>query len=150
VIATSVAYDLVFVVHIMAAVGTIIVFIAMRVAALGVVQGADAKAQALRFPQRPNWAARLIHVLPITGFIMTSSGGRSVSITHAWVIVGLICYLAAAGHLEARTLPEERLVAATVARDGVATKDQGRQLVRSVDILLAIIGVALITMLVQY
>jgi hypothetical protein len=150
VIATSVTYDLVFVVHLMAAVGTIIVFIAMRIAALGVVQGADAKTQALRFPQRSNWAARLIHVLPITGFIMTSSGGRSVSISHAWVIVGLICYLAAAGHLEARTLPEERHVADTIARDGVATKDQGRQLLRSIDILLAIIGVALITMLVQY
>jgi hypothetical protein len=150
VIATSVAYDLVFVVHVMAAVGTIIVFIAMRVAALGVVRGADAQTQALRFPQRPNWAARQIHLLPITGFIMTSSGGRSVSISHPWVIVGLICYLAAAGHLEARTLPEERLVAATIARDGVATKGQGRQLLRSVDILLAIVGVALITMLVQY
>lgn len=149
-IATSVAYDLVFVVHIVAAVGTIIVFLAMRVAALGVVRGVDAETQALRFPQRRNWAARLIHLLPITGFIMTLSGGHSVSITHAWVIVGLICYVAAAGHLEAKTLPEERLVAATVAHDGMATKDQGRQFVRSIDILLAIMGVALITMLVQY
>jgi hypothetical protein len=150
VIATSVAYDLVFVVHILAAVGTIIVFVAMRVAALGVVRGADAQTQSLRFPQRSNGAARLIHLLPVTGFIMTSSGGRSVSISHPWVIVGVICYLAAAGHLEARTLPEERVVAATVARDGVATKDQGRQLLRSIDILLAVMGVALITMLVQY
>jgi len=150
VIATSVAYDLVFVIHIMAAVGTIIVFIAMRVAALGVVRGADAQIQALRFPQRSNWAARLIHLLPITGFIMTSSGGPSVSLSRPWVIVGLICYLAAAGHLEARTLPEERLVAATIARDGVATKDQGRHLLGSIDILLAIVAVALITMLVQY
>ena len=149
-IATSVAYDLVLVVHIMAAVGTIIVFIAMRVAALGVVRGADAQIQALRFPQRSNWAARLIHLLPITGFIMTSSGGPSVSLSRPWVIVGLICYLAAAGHLEARTLPEERLVAATIARDGVATKDQGRHLLGSIDILLAIVAVALITMLVQY
>jgi hypothetical protein len=150
VIATSVAYDLVFVVHIMAAVGTIIVFIAMRVAALGVVHGASAETQALRFPQRRNGAARLIHLLPITGLIMTSSGGRSVSISHPWVIVGLICYVAAAGHLEARTLPEERLVAASIARDGTASRDQGRQLVRSIDILLAIIGVAFITMLVQF
>jgi len=150
VIATSVTYDLVFVVHILAAVGTIIVFIAMRVAALGVVRGVDAQSQALHFPQRPNWAARLIHLLPITGLIMTSSGGRSVSISHPWVIVGLLCYLAAAGHLEARTLPEERLVAATIARDGVATKEEGRHLLRSIDVLLALIGVAFITMLVQY
>jgi hypothetical protein len=47
-------------------------------------------------------------------------------------------------------LPEERLVAATIARDGVATKDQGRHLLHSIDILLALIGVAFITMLVQY
>jgi hypothetical protein len=150
VIATSVAYDLVFVVHIMAAVGTIIVFVAMRVAALGVIRGVDAQTQALRFPQRSNWAARAIHLLPITGVIMTLSGGPSVSFSHSWVIVGLICYVAAAGHLEARTLPEERVVAATIAHDGIATKDQGRQLLHSIDILLAIMGVALITMLVQY
>lgn len=66
------------------------------------------------------------------------------------MIVGLLCYLAAAGHLEARTLPEERLVAATIARDGVATKKEGRHLLRSIDVLLALIGVAFITMLVQY
>jgi hypothetical protein len=150
VIATSVAYDLVFLVHILAAVGTIVVFIAMRVAALGVMRGAGASTQALRFPQRRNWASRLIHLLPITGFIMVSSGGPSVSFPHAWVIVGLLCYLAAAGHLEARTLPEERLVAAAIARDGVATREQGRELLRSIDILLAIVGVALITMLIQY
>ncbi|MGH3732484.1 MAG: hypothetical protein ACRDVC_03795 [Acidimicrobiales bacterium] len=149
-IATSVAYDLVFLVHIIAAVGTIVVFIAMRVAALGVARGADAKTQALRFPQRRNWAARLIHVLPITGLIMTSSGGASVTLSHAWVLVGLICYVAAAGHLEARTLPEERLVAATIARDGVATRDQGRKLLLSIDALLAIVAVALVTMLIQY
>lgn len=149
-IATSVAYDIVFLVHILAAVGTIIVFITMRVAALGVARGADAQTQALRFPQRRNWAARLIHVLPITGFIMTSSGGHSVSVSHAWVIVGLICYLAAAGHLEARTLPEEQLVAGTIARDGVASRAQGLQLVRSIDTLLAIVGVAFLTMLIQY
>jgi hypothetical protein len=150
VIATSVAYDLVFLVHILAAVAAIVVFIAMRVAALGVMRGADARTQALRFPQRRNWAARLLHLLPITGFIMVSSGGRSVSLSHAWVIVGLLCYLAAAGHLEARTLPEERLVAAAIARDGVATREQGRELLRSIDILLAIVGVALISMLIQY
>jgi hypothetical protein len=150
VIATSVAYDLIFLVHILAAVGTIVVFIAMRVAALAVIRGADASTQALRFPQRQNWAARLIHILPITGFIMVASGGSSVSMSHAWVVVGLLCYLAAAGHLEAKTLPEERLVAAAIARDGVATREQGRELLRSIDILLAIVGVALVTMLIQY
>ncbi|MGC2169321.1 MAG: hypothetical protein WA580_09485 [Acidimicrobiales bacterium] len=149
-IATSVAYDIVFLAHILAAVATIVVFITMRLAALSVVRGADATTQALRFPAHRNWAARLMHLLPITGLIMVASGGSSVSVTRAWVIVGLVCYLAAAGHLEARTLPEERLVASAVARDGVAPREVGLKLLRSIDTLLAIIAVAFVTMLIQY
>jgi hypothetical protein len=149
-IATSVTYDWVFVVHIIAAVGTIIVFVTMRLAALAVARGADEATQRLRFPERRNWAARVIHLVPVTGLIMSLSGGKSVAPSQPWVIVGLLCYLAAAGHLEARTLPEERLVASTIARDGVASRDQGRKLVRSVDTLLLLVTIAFISMLIQY
>jgi hypothetical protein len=149
-IATSVTYDWIFVLHIVGAVATIIVFIAMRFAALAVVRGADGPSQLLQFPERRNWAARVLHVMPITGLIMSLSGGKSVDPSQPWVIVGLLCYLAAAGHLEARTLPEERLVAATIARDGVASRDQGRKLVRSIDTLLLIVAIAFISMLIQF
>jgi hypothetical protein len=64
--------------------------------------------------------------------------------------VWIILYLAAAGHLEARALPEERVVASTIARDGVASRAQGRHLVGSIDILLVLIAAALVTMLVQF
>jgi hypothetical protein len=149
-IATSVTYDWIFVIHIIGAVATIVVFITMRLAALAVARGADAKDQLLRFPERRNWAARVIHVMPVTGLIMSLSGGASVDPSQPWVIVGLLCYLAAAGHLEARTLPEERVVAATVARDGTATREQGRALVRSIDTLLLIVAIAFLSMLIQY
>ena len=149
-IATSVTYDIVFLVHVVAAVGTLVVFISMRFAALSVVRGADAKTQALRFPQRRNWAARLLHVLPVTGLIMSLSGGSSVALSRPWIDVGIFCYLAAAGHLEARTLPLERDVATTVARDGVAAPTEGRRLLQSMDVLLGLVAVALISMLVQY
>jgi hypothetical protein len=69
---------------------------------------------------------------------------------HPWIIVGLLCYLAAAGHLEARTLPEERLVAAKILRDGGAPRAEGTKLVRSMDVLLMLIGIAFISMLIQY
>jgi hypothetical protein len=147
---TSVAYDLIFVVHIMAAVATVIVFVTMRFSALAVARGADAPTQASRFPTRRNWAARLLHVLPITGFIMSSSGGSSVTLGHAWIIVGLVCYFAAAGHLEARTLPEERALSQTIARNGVASPQAGAKLVRSVDVLLMLVAIAFVSMLVQY
>ena len=149
-IATSVTYDVVFVVHVAAAVATIAVFTTMRFAALSVARGADAATQALRFPQRRNWAARFLHVLPVTGLVMSLSGGRSVSLSRPWVGVGLLCYLAAAGHLEARTLPQERVVAETIARDGVASREVGRRFVRSIDSLLALVAVALVAMLVQF
>jgi hypothetical protein len=150
VIATSVTYDWIFVVHIIGAVATIIVFITMRLAALAVARGADETTQRLRFPERRNWAARVIHIMPVTGLIMSLSGGKSVALSQPWVIVGLLCYLAAAGHLEARTLPEERVVASRIARDGVASREQGRKLVRSVDTLLLIVSIAFISMLIQY
>ena len=149
-IATSVTYDWIFVVHIIGAVATLIVFITMRLGALAVARGANAETQLLRFPERRNWAARLLHVMPVTGLIMSLSGGKSVAPSQPWVIVGLLCYLAAAGHLEARTLPEERDVASSIARDGVATRDQGRKLVRSIDTLLLLVAIAFISMLIQY
>lgn len=149
-IATSVAYDLVFFVHILAAVGTVVVFVTMRFAAIAVARGADGATQASRIPQRRNWAARLLHVLPITGLIMVASGGASVSFAHPWIGVGLLCYLAAAGHLEMRTLPAERDLAATIARDGTASPARGLAFAKSVDVLLVIIAVALVTMVTQF
>ncbi|HVA53106.1 MAG TPA: hypothetical protein VNF05_06280 [Acidimicrobiales bacterium] len=148
-IATSVAFDVVFVVHVMAAVATIAVFITLRYAALSVARGADAATQALRFPQRRNWAARLLHVLPISGLVMSLSGGPSVSLSRPWVDVGILCYLAAAGHLEARTLPQERVMAAIIAKYGVAPSESGRKLVRSIDTILVLVAIALVSMLIQ-
>ena len=149
-IATSVAYDLVFLIHVIAALAIVIVFVTMRYAALAVARGAGADTQTRRFPERRNWAARVLHVVPVTGLIMSLSGGSSVSLARPWVGVGLLCYLAAAGHLEARALPQERMVAATIAREGVASIEQGRKFVRSMDVLLALIAVALVSMLVQF
>jgi hypothetical protein len=150
VIATSVSYDLVFLVHIAAAVATMIVFIAMRFDALAVANGASADVQAKRFPQRRNWAARFLHVLPITGLIMTLSGGDSVSFSKPWIGVGIVMYIAAAGHLEARTLPQERELSLLVARQGAAPPEMGRKLAQSVDVLLVLVAIALLSMIIQY
>jgi hypothetical protein len=150
VIATSIAYDLVFLIHILAAVDALIVFIVMRSGAQAVARGADASVQRSRFPDRRNWAVRVVHVLPVTGLIMSLSGDKSVSLSRPWIGVGLLCYLAIAGYLEARTLPQERALAMAVARDGVAPPASGRAFVKSIDVLLTIIAVAFIAMLVQF
>jgi hypothetical protein len=149
-IAASAGYDVIFVIHISVAIATFTVYVTLRNAALSVARGADSSIQVLRFPERRDWAARLLHLLPVTGLIMSLSGGPSVSLARPWVGVGLVCYLAAAGHLEARTLPQERAIATTIARDDVAARDQGRQLVRSVDTLLALVAIALLSMVIQF
>jgi hypothetical protein len=47
-------------------------------------------------------------------------------------------------------LPQERVIAATIAKDGVAPRDKGHQLVRSMDTILALFAVAFVSMLIQY
>ena len=149
-IATSVAYDLVFLVHVVAALATVTVLVVMRTSALVIVRGDDSAVQWARFPERRNWAARVVHVLPVTGLIMSLSGTSAVSLAQPWIGVGLLCYLAAAGHLEARTLPLERVISEVIHKDGAASPERGRKLTRSIDVLLGLIGVALIAMLVQF
>jgi hypothetical protein len=89
-------------------------------------------------------------VLPITGLIMSLTGDKSVSLSKPWIGVGILCYLAMAGHLEARTLPQERVLAKSIESDGAASPESGRAFLKSIDILLAIFAVALISMLVQF
>jgi protein-S-isoprenylcysteine O-methyltransferase Ste14 len=149
-IAQSVPYDLIFLVHILSAVTVIAVFIVMRVSAQAIVKGASDDEQRRKFPDRRNWAARVLHLLVITGVTMSLIGDTSVSLARPWVGVGLLCYLAAAGHLEARTLPLERTVSEVIAHDGHASVERGRQLTRSMDTLLAIVAVALVAMVVQF
>ena len=149
-IATSVTYDVVFLVHVLAAVATLIVVIVMRWSGQLVARGADGETQRARFPARRNWAARVMHVTPITGLIMVLSGGADVSIGHAWIVVGIIIYLAAAGHLEARVLPLEQAVGEIIHRDGAANPEQGRKLVMTIDVLLGLVALAFVVMLVQF
>jgi hypothetical protein len=149
-IATSVTYDVVFCLHLAAALTTLVVFVALRLAGRTVATAAPSERQRVAFPSRRNWAARVTHLLPVTGVIMALSGGPSVSFHHAWVGTGLALYLLAAGHLEARTLPAERELSATIARDGQATPAQGRRFVVSVDVLLGLVALALVAMITQF
>lgn len=149
-IATTVGFDLLFVVHVLAAVATLTVFVAMRSAAQSVARGADGAIQRARFPRRRNWAARILHVLPVTGLAMSLAGDSSVSLTRPWIGLGILFYLAAAGHLEARTLPLERVVGEVIDHDGAASPERGRQLTRSIDTLLVLVAIALVAMVVQF
>jgi hypothetical protein len=65
-------------------------------------------------------------------------------------VAGIIIYLAAAGHLEARVLPLEQAVGEIIHRDGAANPEQGRKLVMTIDVLLGLVALAFVVMLVQF
>ncbi len=149
-IAATVAFDLVLVAHIVVAVASVVVLVALRTGATLVARGADLADQRRRFPLRRDWAARVVHLLPVTGLALVATGGASVRLTRPWVLVGLACYLALAGHLEARTLPQERQVARAAASPAGAPPALGRALARSVDVLVSLLALALVAMIVQF
>ena len=151
-IATTVAYDLVFLVHV-ARGGRDGDRRLHRHANLGDgCRPRRRRGNAARAVPRPRATgrARSCTSCRSRASIMSLSGDSSVSLTRPWIGVGILCYLAAAGHLEARTLPLERVVerGRRPRRRGVARAR--RQLVRSVDVLLGLVGVAFVAMLVQF
>jgi hypothetical protein len=148
-LATSVTFDLVLVVHILLAVASIAIFVVLRSAAASVAHGASAEVQGQKFPPRRNWAARLFHLLPITGMIMVGAGDSSLSFSHAWLMAATLCWVLAAGHLEARVLPAERRLSTTIAEQGTAPAADGKRFGLSVDVLLSLVAVAFVLMVWQ-
>ncbi len=149
-IAATVGYDLLFLAHIVVVLASVVVLVVLRTSANALARGTDVVDQRRRFPDRRDWAARVVHLVPVTGLALVATGGAAERLTRPWVLVGLACYLALAGHLEARTLPQEREVARAAAGPDGAPPALGRALGRSVDVLVSLLAVALVAMIVQF
>jgi hypothetical protein len=148
VIATPhVVYDWIFVIHVMTAVAALVVLIALRAGAAVAITRPDAVQS--RFPDRPDWAIRVVHLLPLTGVALVLTGGTNVSVAHAWVQVGLGCYLIAGTWIEVRVRPDERSLARAL-RGTEDVRAEAIALVRTLDTALVIITIAMITMIVQF
>jgi hypothetical protein len=145
----SVPYDIMLALHIILAVAAMAVFVVLRMAGAKVAKGASAEVQKRQFPQRSNMAARVVHLMPVTGMALVGIGGATVSFKHAYIGIAMLLWLLAAGHLEARVLPAERRLAAAIASDGVASPQSGATFGRSVDVLLTLVALAFIVMIWQ-
>lgn len=148
ILAAHVAFDLLFVAHLMAAVATVVVLVTLRTGAAQARSSDDAAALRPRFPNRTDWAARLLHLVPLTGAACVATGPRGDSITHLWVLVGLGLYGVAAAVLEGQALPAERSLARALGADADHRPAATRLLTR-LDGVLALIGVAFVVMLVR-
>lgn len=138
-------YDLIFVSHIIAGLVAVLVLFTMKSTAVAITNGVDEK---VRLPRGRNWAARTLHLIPLTGFAtLGASASQADPITFAqiWIFVGLACYLAMSGILEAKVLPtEQRFIA------GVAAKSEAAQMNRQLDVILFLMTAATIAMLIQW
>jgi len=145
----SVPYDIFLALHIILAVAAMAVFVVLRMAGASIAKGASAEVQKRQFPQRSNMAARVVHLMPVTGMALVGIGGAEVSFKHAYIGIAMLLWLLAAGHLEVRVLPAERQLAATIAADGVASPKSGAVFGRSVDVLLTLVALAFVVMIWQ-
>lgn len=142
-----VAYDWVFVAHVMVAVATIVVLVALRVAARATFD--DPASGPRRFPDRVDWALRIVHLLPASGVALVAMGGADVSIGHLWVQAGIGCYVVVGAWIEIRVAPLERALARILVTD-VDPRRSVATLMRSLDVALLVITVAMVTMIVQF
>jgi hypothetical protein len=150
VIATSVAYSLWFIAHLIVALATVVVIGGLRFTAQSALSTNDAEVLKVRFPDRTNWAARVVHFAPVTGLVLSVTGDHDVALSQPWIAAGIALYLALAFWLEARVLPAERSLAHTVRHDPSLSHRDARELLRRIDVALVILALILITMIVQF
>ena len=149
-IASTVGYDLWFVAHLIVAVSTVAVFVSMRFAATQAISSTDRSAARRRFPVRRNWAARVVHLAPLTGAVLSLSGDRDVSFNQLWVDLGLLLYVVVAFWLEAKVLPLEQRLCGAIESDGTEVAALATQFVRNLDGLLFVLTLIYVTMVVQF
>lgn len=145
--AAHVADDLAYVVHLLAALAALVVLVSLRLSAHEVASG-HAETAARRFPDRTDWAARVVHLLPLSGLAIVGTGPATDSLGHAWVVVGLVGYFVAAFLLEARALPAERELARALA-SGEDPTALARRLAGRIDSTLAVLAVVAVVMVVR-
>jgi hypothetical protein len=151
VIALTTPMTFLFLIHLVVAIHCILALVLLRFGAVKMMNSAPVEVTARYFTLNNRYSIREIHGLLLTGVPMAFLGGSTMSFSRTWVIVGLMSYFLAAGHVEARLAPQLKklpplmrfLTAPLPAAEGVALQ-------RSIDVVLALLGVGLIAMVVQF
>ena len=138
-------YDVLFLLHIVSAIVIVVVLVSMKLTASALVGNQSEKA---RLPRGRNWAARILHLLPLTGFAVawaSHSQREPITLNQLWITVGIVTYLLAAALLEMIVLPAERTLMVDSTASATAKKMSG-----ALDGVMTMIVVATIAMLLQF
>lgn len=138
-------YDVLFLTHIVSAVVIIVVLVSMKLTAAALVRQ---QAERVRLPRGRNWAARLLHLLPLTGFATawaSHSQHEPIALNQLWITVGIVTYLLAAALMEMIVLPAERDLKVDDTVEATARKMSG-----ALDGVMTLIVIATVAMLLQF
>ena len=137
--------DVLFLTHIVSAIVIVVVLVSMKLTAAALVRNQGEKA---RLPRGRNWAARILHLLPLTGFAIawaSHSQREPISLNQLWIAVGIVTYLLAAALLEMIVLPAEQELVVDGTVVATAKKMSG-----ALDGVMTMIVIATIAMLFQF
>ena len=138
-------YDVLFLAHIISALTIIVILVSMKLTAVALVRQQGEK---VRLPRGRNWAARILHLLPLTGFAIawaSHSQREPIALNQLWITVGIVTYLLAAALLEIIALPAEQELVVDGTVVATAKKMSG-----ALDGVMTMVVVATIAMLLQF
>jgi hypothetical protein len=146
-VVTTKGFDVVLVVHVFLAIASLVALLVLRNAAVAVVRGGELPLAAARsLTGRHELAARMVHLLPVSGVVLVALSRGSYHLTTGFVAVGLALWLVAASVLEAIGFPAQRAVAIALKSAGDPVPD-ARRLLRATETASLAIVVAAIVML---
>lgn len=129
----TIAHGVMFVAHLAASLAAVVVLAVMRNEARARIQTHGSPAAT----SGRNVAARLYHLIPVTGAVVVATSQGDISWSEHWVAAGIGLYLVGAMILESRVLPAER-----------ARRDH--DVVRGVEWSVVLLALAALVMLIQF
>lgn len=152
----GVGFDLVLLAHVGTALLAMGVFVTLGVGAHRVRDSSSkGPSSSLRGLFRPgtDWAGRVVHAVPVFGFVLLALSGGAFDLSKPWVDVGAALYLGVAGVCEGLVFPAERAVKAALHGDGdrrAALDDAATSLERALALAWVLMVAAMVVMFVQF
>jgi hypothetical protein len=146
-VVTTKGFDVVLVVHVLLAIASLVAMLVLRSAAVAIERGGELPPAAARtFSGRRELAARVVHLVPLSGIALLALSRGAFELSTGFVAAGLALWFVAATALEAVGLPAQHAVA--MALKGAADPvPDARRLLHATEVAALALVVAAVVML---
>jgi hypothetical protein len=128
-VVTTKGFDVVLIAHVLVAIASLVALLVLRAAAIAIERGGELPPAAARsFSGRRELAARVVHLVPVTGVVLVALSRGAFSVSTGFVAAGLGLWFAAAAVLEGVGFPAQRAV--STALKGAADPVPGARRLR--------------------